>query len=99
MTSRELFSSCMDQLLTTPPALWSAATPLLAESHSGLSGSTKASTRLLDGLYSSPLVRPRSLGYRGQNAVNGELGQGEDKPKSATKPTPIETLADLDIFR
>lgn len=34
----------------------------------------------------------------GQNAVNGELGQGEDKPKSATKPTPIETLADLDIF-
>ncbi|KAG8808756.1 hypothetical protein FRC17_003795, partial [Serendipita sp. 399] len=35
----------------------------------------------------------------GQNAVNGELGQGDDKPKSATKPTPIETLAELDIFR
>ncbi|PVF92999.1 RCC1/BLIP-II protein [Serendipita vermifera] len=34
----------------------------------------------------------------GQNAVNGELGQGEDKPKSATKPLAIETLNDLEIF-
>jgi hypothetical protein len=38
-------------------------------------------------------------GYRGQNAVNGELGMGEDKPKSATKPVQVETLLDLDIFQ
>lgn len=38
-------------------------------------------------------------GYRGQNAVNGELGMGEDKPKSATKPIQVETLLDLDIFQ
>ena len=37
--------------------------------------------------------------YRGQNAVNGELGMGEDKPKSATKPVQVETLLDLDIFQ
>jgi hypothetical protein len=37
--------------------------------------------------------------FRGQNAVNGELGQGEDKPKSATKPLQIETLAELDVLK
>ena len=36
---------------------------------------------------------------RGQNAVNGELGMGEDKPKSATKPVQVETLLELDIFQ
>ena len=39
------------------------------------------------------------LSLRGQNAVNGELGQGDDKPKSATKPVSIETLVDIDIIR
>jgi hypothetical protein len=48
----------------------------------------------------SQRVRSLILGeYRGQNAVNGELGMGEDKPKSATKPVQVETLLDLDIFQ
>lgn len=36
---------------------------------------------------------------QGQNAVNGKLGMGEDKPKRATKPIQVETLLDLDIFQ
>ena len=52
-----------------------------------------------------PLFTPERTGvlilttHRGQNAVNGELGMGEDKPKSATKPVQVETLLDLDIFQ
>lgn len=52
-------------------------------------------------LYLSDLLSYRYSCYffRGQNAVNGELGQGEDKPKSATKPLQIETLAELDVLK
>ena len=43
--------------------------------------------------------RPDTNRLQGQNAVNGELGMGEDGPKSATKPVQVETLLDLDIFQ
>ena len=55
---------------------------------------------LLDSLYTSERASVLILSdSRGQNAVNGELGMGEDKPKSATKPIQVETLLDLDIFQ
>ncbi|KAG8870194.1 hypothetical protein FRC20_000247 [Serendipita sp. 405] len=60
-------------------------------SNAGLGGVTLWAVGMNDG-------KPMTVAW-GQNAVNGELGQGDDKPKSATKPTPIETLAELDIFR
>jgi hypothetical protein len=34
----------------------------------------------------------------GQNAVNGELGLGPNEPKSATKPTKVQTLSGVDVF-
>jgi hypothetical protein len=34
----------------------------------------------------------------GQNANCGELGLGLDQPKSATKPSRVSTLDDIDVF-